>query len=50
MPSYPLSQFSDLEEMMCKVNRRGGEKERRESSAWSRESLGAGDAKLVDVC
>lgn len=26
MPSYPVSQFSDLEEMMCKVNKKAQKK------------------------
>lgn len=29
MPSYPLSQFSDLEEMMCKVNKKSAKKVQR---------------------
>lgn len=43
MPSYPLSQFSDLEEMMCKVN----EKEEGELSAELGREL---KFAAADVC
>lgn len=53
MPSYPLSQFSDLEEMMCKVNARGkkgAQRKLRVEQGKFGSGAKVGDAKLVDVC
>lgn len=38
MPSYPLSQFTDLEEMMCKVKTEREEKLSRKKSWLGQEA------------